>query len=156
MAVTSSDIKEAFYLFDEDLKGWVSSENMVYVLQAIGFGDLSEQEVQALIKSMDSDGSGRIEFHEYEKTILRKRVEAGSSEEILNAFKLFDEKNAGKITKADLEAVNKRNGMGLTPDQIDRIVAVGFNPETKELLYDGWRLQMNGLEAIGNRRATKV
>ena len=155
MTVTAAEIKNAFNLFDEDLKGSVTTDCMKLVLASIGFGELSEQETTALIKAMDTDGSGRIDYHEYERTVLRKRPEAGSPEEILRAFKLFDERGVGKITKDDLKATAQRCGYALSDDQVDAIMKQTADDEKVGIMYDNWRCSMNNLQGA-NRKSTKL
>ena len=52
---------------------------------------------------MDKDGSGVIDFEDFLALMTSKMGERDSQEEILKAFKLFDDDNTGKITFKNLK-----------------------------------------------------
>ncbi len=155
MSITAAEIRDAFQVFDYEGRGYVSSETMKQILAALGFGELSEQETAALIKAMDGDGSGKIDYDAYEKTVIRKRVEPGSPEELIKAFKLIDENGAGKIVAADLTSAAERTGVQMSEREIKSIIRnCAAVDETDAIVYDSWRVTMNQLQAT-NRKITK-
>lgn len=51
-----------------------------------------------MISEIDKDGSGTIDFEEFLTMMTAKMGERDSREEILKAFRLFDDDNSGTIT----------------------------------------------------------
>lgn len=60
-----------------------------------------------MIADIDKDGSGTIDFDEFLQMMTSKMGERDSREEIIKAFKLFDDDNTGKITHKNLKRVAK-------------------------------------------------
>lgn len=60
-----------------------------------------------MIADIDKDGSGTIDFEEFLTMMTAKMGERDSKEEILKAFKLFDDDNTGKISFKNLKRVAK-------------------------------------------------
>jgi centrin-1 len=56
------------------------------------------------------DGSGTIDFEEFLQMMTAKMGERDSREEIMKAFKLFDDDNTGFITLKNLKRVAKELG----------------------------------------------
>ena len=54
-----------------------------------------------MISDIDKDGSGTIDFQEFLEMMTAKMGEKDSREEILKAFRLFDDDETGKITFRD-------------------------------------------------------
>lgn len=58
------ELKECFDLFDSDKSGHISSSEFKNVLQALNI-KISDVELKNLIKSIDKDNSGQIDFQEF-------------------------------------------------------------------------------------------
>eukprot|EP01060_Flectonema_neradi_P016904 TRINITY_DN23551_c0_g1_i1.p1 TRINITY_DN23551_c0_g1~~TRINITY_DN23551_c0_g1_i1.p1 ORF type:complete len:149 (+),score=23.71 TRINITY_DN23551_c0_g1_i1:57-503(+) len=108
-ALTDDQIKDAFNLFDADGSGEIDSEEMMLAMKGLGFGDQSKAEIERMVKEIDTDGNGLVEYHEFHKMLKAKMSQKDSPEEILKAFHLFD-KNKGHITIHDLREVAKSLG----------------------------------------------
>jgi hypothetical protein len=64
------------------------------------------------------DGSGTIDFEEFLQMMTSKMGERDSNEEIMKAFKLFDDDNTGFITLKNLKRVAKELGENLTDEEL--------------------------------------
>ena len=63
-----------------------------------------------MISDIDKDGSGTIDFSEFLEMMTAKMSERDSREEILKAFRLFDDDETGKISFRNLKRVAKELG----------------------------------------------
>ena len=68
-----------------------------------------------MIADIDKDGSGTVDFEEFLSMMTSKMGERDSREEILKAFKLFDDDNTGKISFKNLKRVAKELGENIVP-----------------------------------------
>lgn len=67
---------------------------------------------------LPQDGSGTIDFEEFLQMMTAKMGERDSREEIMKAFKLFDDDNTGFITLKNLKRVAKELGENLTDEEL--------------------------------------
>ncbi|KAL1454954.1 hypothetical protein WDU94_009081 [Cyamophila willieti] len=58
------ELRDAFRVFDKHNRGYISASDLRAVLQCLG-EDLSEEEIEDMIKEVDVDGDGRIDFNEF-------------------------------------------------------------------------------------------
>lgn len=58
------ELRDAFRVFDKHNRGYISASDLRAVLQCLG-EDLSEEEIEGMIKEVDVDGDGRIDFLEF-------------------------------------------------------------------------------------------
>lgn len=68
--------------------------------------------------ALSQDGSGTIDFEEFLQMMTSKMGERDSREEIIKAFKLFDDDNTGFITLKNLKRVAKELGENLTDEEL--------------------------------------
>ncbi|CAI8038003.1 Caltractin [Geodia barretti] len=59
-------------------------------MRALGF-EPKKEEIRRMIADIDKDGSGTIDFNEFLHMMTAKMGEKDSKEEILKAFRLFDD-----------------------------------------------------------------
>lgn len=58
------ELRDAFRVFDKHNRGYISASDLRAVLHCLG-EDLSEEEIEDMIKEVDVDGDGRIDFYEF-------------------------------------------------------------------------------------------
>ncbi|CAN0891465.1 Probable calcium-binding protein CML27 [Linum grandiflorum] len=66
------ELREAFDLYDENKDGLVSEAELHHVLNRIGMR-CSVEECARMIKGVDSDGDGRVNYKEFEKMMASKK-----------------------------------------------------------------------------------
>ncbi|KDR16279.1 Calmodulin [Zootermopsis nevadensis] len=71
------ELRDAFRVFDKHNRGYISASDLRAVLQCLG-EDLSEEEIEDMIKEVDVDGDGRIDFYEF----VHALGEPGEEEEL--------------------------------------------------------------------------
>lgn len=90
-------------------------------MRALGF-DVKKQEVLNLMREYDREGSGQIEYHDFLEIMTHKISERDPVEEILKAFKLFDEDNTGRISLRNLRRVARELGENLSDDELQAMI----------------------------------
>mmetsp|Transcript_13481 Transcript_13481/g.11548 ORF Transcript_13481/g.11548 Transcript_13481/m.11548 type:complete len:170 (+) Transcript_13481:64-573(+) len=115
------EIKEAFDLFDTEKIGSIDYHELKVTMRALGF-DVKKAEVLSLMKEFDRDNSGRIDFQDFYEIMARKFRERDPTEEILKAFKLFDDDGDGKISLKNLRRVARELGENLSDDELQAMI----------------------------------
>ncbi|KAI5633495.1 EF hand domain-containing protein [Phthorimaea operculella] len=62
------ELRDAFRVFGKHNRGYICASDLRAVLQCLG-EDLSEEEIEDMIKEVDSDGDGRIDFLEFVRAL---------------------------------------------------------------------------------------
>merc|ERR1712072_1462473 len=115
------EIKEAFDLFDTDGSGNIDSKELKVAMRALGF-EPKREEIKKLISEVDKDGSGVIDFPEFLDMMTAKMAERDPREEMMKAFRLFDDDETGKISFKNLKRVAKELGENMTDDEIQEMI----------------------------------
>eukprot|EP01065_Artemidia_motanka_P046396 TRINITY_DN701_c0_g1_i1.p2 TRINITY_DN701_c0_g1~~TRINITY_DN701_c0_g1_i1.p2 ORF type:complete len:149 (+),score=33.86 TRINITY_DN701_c0_g1_i1:64-510(+) len=122
-ALTDEQIKEAFNLFDADGSGAIDVEEMALAMKGLGFGEQPRSEIDKMVREIDQDGNGLVEYDEFLRMMKTKMAQKDSPEEILKAFHLFD-KGKGHITFQDLKDVAKSLGESPGDDVLKEMMDV--------------------------------
>eukprot|EP00983_Pelagomonas_calceolata_P071683 1151364-Pelagomonas_calceolata.AAC.2 len=103
------------------------TQELKVAMRALGF-EPKKEEIKKMIADIDKvgrsvwrgsrDGSGTIDFEEFLQMMTSKMGERDSREEIIKAFKLFDDDNTGFITLKNLKRVAKELGENLTDEEL--------------------------------------
>ena len=98
-AITEEEVAklwEAFKVFDADGSGAISSEELGQVMRSRGQSP-NETELRDMIKEVDVDLSGSIDFEEFKMLLVSQQGDRQSR--LKMAFSVFDEDGSGQITK---------------------------------------------------------
>uniref|UniRef100_A0A8C9F514 EF-hand domain-containing protein n=1 Tax=Pavo cristatus TaxID=9049 RepID=A0A8C9F514_PAVCR len=114
-----------------------------------------KQEIREAFDLFDTDGTGNIDVKELKvgspiaectalhgitnAFLLKLQAEKDSKEEILKAFKLFDDDETGKISFKNLKRVAKELGENLTDEELQVLLNVSFFTKEMERLLSVWK-----------------
>lgn len=59
------DLRNAFLIFDSDKNGFISAKELQRVLVSLGCSNCSLRECRKMIKGVDKDGDGFVDFEEF-------------------------------------------------------------------------------------------
>ncbi|EFJ36098.1 hypothetical protein SELMODRAFT_69135, partial [Selaginella moellendorffii] len=60
-----AELKAAFYVFDLDRNGFISADELHRVLVGLGEVNLTMEDCGRMIRGVDSNGDGRVDFEEF-------------------------------------------------------------------------------------------
>ena len=122
------EYKEAFEMFDTKKDGTILLSDYENVLKYL---KLDPGKFQANIHYHEINGDGVVEFEDFmtevnakksEKELFSKEKE-DDEEEILNAFKIFEKKQKGKISTIEFKDIlMSEEGGNLNEDEIDLLI----------------------------------
>jgi len=92
-----------------DSNGTITTAELGSVMRAVGRNP-TEQDLQKILKEIDKDNSGSIEFDEFVELMERTFTDQGTPDELLQAFNLFDKDGSGKINISELGQVMESLG----------------------------------------------
>merc|ERR1711861_57607 len=95
------EIREAFDLFDTDGSGAIDAKELKVAMRALGF-EPKKEEVMMMMSA--------------------KMGEKDSREEIIKAFRLFDDDETGRISFKNLKRVAKELGETMTDEELQEMV----------------------------------
>lgn len=116
-----NEIKEAFDLFDTEKTGKIDYHELKVAIRALGF-DVKKADVIELMKEYDKNNSGHIDYSDFLDIMTQKISERDPTEEIIKAFKLFDDDDTGKISLKNLRRVSRELGENLSDDELQAMI----------------------------------
>ncbi|KAJ1608556.1 EF hand-containing protein [Cryptosporidium canis] len=115
------EIKEAFELFDTEKTGRIDYHELKVAMRALGF-EVKKAQVLEIMREYDKSGSGQVEYKDFVEIMTQKILERDPREEILKAFKLFDDDNTGKISLKNLRRVARELGENISDDELQAMI----------------------------------
>merc|ERR1712109_384575 len=103
------DYRQTFDMFDNNKSGKIDKRELGK--------NPSETDLEALVKEVDADGDGEIDFKEF--LTMMAESENSETDEIKTAFAIFDKDGNGYISKDELKAVMVSLGERVTDADID-------------------------------------
>ncbi|XP_020104890.1 calmodulin-like protein 8 [Ananas comosus] len=116
-----SEFQEAFLLFDKDGNGCITLEELATVIRSLGQNP-TEEELHGMIREVDVNGNGSIEFGEFLYLMAKKMKETNDEEELKEAFKVFDKDQNGFISASELSNVMINLGEKLTDEEVEQMI----------------------------------
>ena len=90
-------------------------------MRALGF-EPKKEEIKKMIAEADKGQGGVIDFTDFLDMMTVKMAERDPREEMLKAFRLFDDDESGKISFKNLKRVAKELGENMTDEEIQEMI----------------------------------
>lgn len=101
--------------------GSISAKELGTVMRALHMNP-TEGEIASMLREMDADNSGAIDFGEF-ITLVSKRPDTKDSEaDMREAFKVFDKDGTGMASPAELRHVLTTIGEKLSEEEVDDLL----------------------------------
>merc|ERR1711977_645403 len=78
--------------------------------------------IEKMVGEVDDDGSGEIGFPEFLKMMTDKILNKDPKDDMIKAFKLFDDDKTGFVTFKNLKRVAKETNQTLTDDELQQML----------------------------------
>lgn len=130
-----AEFKEAFSLFDRDADGNITTKELGTVMRSLGQNP-TEAELREMIREIDTDGNGMIDFPEFLTLMARKMKDTDTEEEIREAFKVFDKDGNGFISAVELRHIMTNLGEKLTDEEVDEMLTEADPDGDGQINYD--------------------
>ena len=136
------EFREVFTLFDKDGGGTIENDELGTVMRILGQNP-SESEIDAMIKEVDQDGNGEIDFDEFCVMMVKQLEQNEPAEELVEVFRMFDKDSNGQIDWYDLGVAFKELGEKVNDDELKEMIeehdydgdrALNFNEFVRMLL----------------------
>ena len=101
--------------------GTIDAKELKVAMRALGF-EPKKEEIRKMIAEIDRDGSGTVDFNEFLAMMTTKMGERDSREEILKAFRLFDDDETGKISFRNLKRVANELGEKMSDEELQEMI----------------------------------
>ena len=129
------EFKEAFDIFDVDGGGTITAEELGEVMKSLGQKPTRAQ-LEAMVREIDADGDGAIDFPEFLTMMLRKMNEGDPERELRDVFTVFDKDQSGTISADELKSVMKVIWEKLTEQEIEDAIRLADTTGDGEVDYD--------------------
>ena len=116
-----TEFKAAFELFDRDRDGAINNNELGTVMRNLGQNP-SEEELKQMIREVDLNGNGTIDFKEFMCLMVKKMNDNDLDEELQYAFKVFDRDKNGYIIPHELRHAMTNLGENLTPEEVEEMI----------------------------------
>ena len=93
-------------MFDTDGSGSIDAKELKVAMRALGF-EPKRDEIKKMIADLDTEGNGVIDYNDFLDLMTVKMAERDPMEEMMKAFRLFDDDDTGKISFKNLKRVAK-------------------------------------------------
>jgi len=115
------ELRVAFDLFDNDNDGKIDLAELGKAIEKMG-QKLSMEDLREIVKEVDSDYNGTVEFDEFISLMESKMKDVDSEEELYEAFKIFDKNGNGKVSKSDIRSVLSSLREMISPQELQDLM----------------------------------
>jgi calmodulin len=122
-AETLSIFKQAFDMFDKEGNGTISVDELYQAFKNLG-NDFTFEQVEEMVREIDADGSGEIDFEEFLSLIKKVNEDNNEIDEedaVIRAFRTFDKDRNGYLDCREFRYILTRLGDRFTDQEVDEI-----------------------------------
>ena len=129
------EFKDVFTMFDKDGDGTVSTKELGVVMRALGQNP-TDEELWEMIKEVDQDCSGEIDFDEFCLLMIKKMSENEPEEELYEVFKMFDKNGDNRVDHYDLIKIFEELGERVTDEECRTMIRTHDIDGDEELSFE--------------------
>merc|ERR1712100_336507 len=107
--------------FDTDGSGNIDIKELTIAMKALGC-EPKPGEIEKMIGEVDDDGSGEIGYPEFLQMMTNKILNKDPKDDMLKAFRLFDDDQTGSVSLKNLKRVAKETNQTLTDDELQEML----------------------------------
>ncbi|CAF0777770.1 unnamed protein product [Brachionus calyciflorus] len=129
--------REAFLMYDKNGDSKITLDEFGDVIKSLGLNP-SKDQLATLMKEIDLDGSGTVDFNEFAIWMSIKMSPDkynDKSSDLENTFKIFDENGDHFITAEELKNVMKKLGQTLSDEEINLMITEADTDGDKQVNY---------------------
>ena len=130
-----NQFKFFFDLFDKDSSGTITTKELGTIMRNLGQNP-SEEELKQMIREVDLNGDGTIDFKEFLCLMLKKMDDSDIDDELETAFKAFDLDKDGYITPHELRNGMLNLGEEYSPEEAEEMIKEGDLDNDGRIDYD--------------------
>ncbi|XP_047009609.1 centrin-3 isoform X7 [Ictalurus punctatus] len=98
------------------------NESVVKVaMRALGF-EVKKVDVMTIVKDFDRGGTGKITYEIFKEVVTDRILDRDPKEEVMKAFKLFDDDDSGKISLKNLRRVARELGEDISDEELRAMI----------------------------------
>ncbi|KAL3644916.1 hypothetical protein CASFOL_010096 [Castilleja foliolosa] len=116
-----TEFHDAFCLIDKDCDGLITVDELASVIQSLNEHPTHE-EIQVMLNEADIDGDGAVDFDEFLSVMANKTKENVITDELREAFKVFDRDQDGFISAIELRNVMMNLGEKLSDEEAEQMI----------------------------------
>eukprot|EP00918_Siedleckia_nematoides_P105232 GHVU01229822.1.p1 GENE.GHVU01229822.1~~GHVU01229822.1.p1 ORF type:complete len:163 (+),score=34.18 GHVU01229822.1:46-534(+) len=124
------ELRDAFNIFDKDGDGSITTDELHTVMMSLR-QSASADDIREMIKQVDIDGNGTVDFEEFLKMMSRSKVrlercedahKKTQEEEMRQAFRVFDIDGNGYIDATELRTTMNNLGECLSEEDVKAMI----------------------------------
>jgi calmodulin len=102
----------------------------------------TDDDIQQMIKSVDDNGDGEIDFDEFLILMSTKKKNEDPDKELMDAFKVFDADGSGTISRKELKKLMKQLGQKLSDQELDAMMEEVDTDKSGEIDFEEFKAMM--------------
>jgi len=134
----ATEIVNAFARFDRNGDGHIEARELKQVSRILGIS-VTDAQSAAMLKSVDDDGNGKVEFDEFAAMMARRMLTQENKLELDNAFKLFDPAGTGYVNAEFVRELMTSVGQPLSNSEVDEMLRLAKPDEDGNISLDVFR-----------------
>merc|ERR1712100_924332 len=100
--------------------GSIDLKELTVAMKALGC-EPKPGEIEKMIAEVDDDGGGEIGFDEFLKMMTNKILNKDPMDDMLKAFRLFDDDETGSVSFKNIKRVAKETNQSLSEDELQEM-----------------------------------
>ncbi|XP_027042234.1 calmodulin-like protein 12 [Pocillopora damicornis] len=132
---------EAFRYFDKDNSGCITTKELGTLMKSLGV-NLTENELQRIINTVDIDGNGMMDFQEFVNLMLTKNQNGMELCEAKEAFRIFDRDDRGFILTSELRQAFATLEEDIPESVLDEILEDKCQSGNRKISFEEFKMMM--------------